>query len=112
MDYVEYKKLVRDNIPDIIKAQGKTPMISTLSELDYKKHLENKLLEECNEAIKSNEETRLEELADVLEVVKALCKLNGNTFEELEELRAKKEEKNGAFNKRIFLENVIIEKQD
>ncbi len=109
MDYVEYKKLVRDNIPDIIKAQGKMPMISTLSELDYKKNLENKLLEECNEVIESNEETRLEELADVLEVVKALCKLNGNTFEELEEVRAKKEEKNGAFNKRIFLENVISE---
>lgn len=112
MDYVEYKKLVRDNIPEIIKAQGRTPMISTLSELDYKKHLEAKLLEECNETIESTQETRLQELADVLEVVRALCKLNGNTFEELEEVRAEKEIKNGAFNKRIFLENVINEKQD
>ena len=110
MDYVEYKKLIRDNIPDIILSQGKTPTTSILSELDYKIELEKKLLEECNEAIESNSETRLEELADVLEVVRALCKLNGNTLEELEEVRKKKEEKNGAFDKRIFLENVIKEK--
>ena len=112
MDYIEYKKLIRDNIPEIILKQGKKPMISTLSELDYKVELEKKLLEECNEAIESNSDTRLEELADVLEVVRALCKLNGNTLEELEEVRKKKEEKNGAFNKRLFLENVIIEKQE
>ena len=112
MDYVEYKKLIRDNIPEIILSQGKTPTVSTLSELDYKQHLEKKLIEECNEAIASGTETRLEELADVLEVVRALCKLNGNTLEELEEVRAQKEIKNGAFNKRLFLENVITEKQD
>lgn len=111
MDYVEYKKLVRDNIPEIIKSQGKTPTTSILSELDYKIELEKKLIEECNEVINSSQDTRLNELADVLEVVMALCKLNGNTYDELREACDNKREKNGAFNKRIFLENVIDEKQ-
>ena len=41
-------KLVRDKIPDIIKLDGKCPIIKTLSEEDYLKELDKKLNEEVS----------------------------------------------------------------
>lgn len=35
-----YNKLVRDNIPNIIKENGETPFIKVLDEISYKKELE------------------------------------------------------------------------
>ena len=49
-----YRKLVRDNIPDIIKKNGEEPIIMELSDNDYKLELEKKLFEECNEVLNSN----------------------------------------------------------
>jgi len=48
---MSYKKLVRDNIPDIIKNNGEIPITRILSNGEYKFELEKKLLEECNEVI-------------------------------------------------------------
>lgn len=36
-----YNKLVRDNIPDIIKNNGEIPITKTLDEADYKKRTRN-----------------------------------------------------------------------
>lgn len=41
-----YNKLVRDQIPNIIKEKGETPVIKVLNEDEYKKALEKKLYEE------------------------------------------------------------------
>ena len=41
-----YNKLVRDNIPNIIKSNGEIPIIRILDNDEYKKELENKLYEE------------------------------------------------------------------
>ena len=76
-----YNKLVRDKIPNIIKEKGETPIIKTLNEIEYKKELENKLYEEYKEVIESNGNDRIEELADMLEVIKALAKLEKNLGE-------------------------------
>ena len=46
------------------------------------------------------------ELADILEVVEALAKNQGSSFDEVLELKKQKQEKNGAFDKRIFLISV------
>ena len=54
----------RDNIPDIIESNGERPIIEILDDKNYKKELENKLLEECNEVINSSGESRIEELAE------------------------------------------------
>ena len=42
-------KLVRDLIPNIIKEKGEIPKIYILSEQEFKKELDRKLLEEVNE---------------------------------------------------------------
>lgn len=98
-----YNKLVRDLIPEIIQKSGNRCVISTLDEQNYTLELEKKLLEEANEYIADK---RAEELADILEVVYALAKLNGVSKEELEEIRLKKHEKRGGFSKRLFLQSV------
>ncbi len=97
-------KLVRDLIPEVIP-ENKRAMyrFSTLDKEEYRKHLNQKLLEEANEYI---EEENIEELADLLEVVDALKKLNGFDSEEIERVKTEKKAKRGGFEKGIFLEVV------
>ena len=45
-------------------------------------------------------------MADVLEVLQAICIAKGYSLEELEALRAKKASKRGGFADKIFLEYV------
>ena len=49
---------------------------------------------------------RKAELADILEVLQAICIARGYTLEELETVRAKKSKERGGFEKKIFLERV------
>lgn len=107
MPVIHYDKLVRDNIPDSILAQGKTPVVRVLSGPAYKEHLRRKLLEETEEYLEC--ETP-EELADILEVLYALAEEQGVTHEELEKLRLKKREERGGFTKRLLL--VAVEQPD
>jgi len=101
-----YKKLVRDNIPDIIKANGEIPVVEVLSDNDYKKELEKKLFEECQEVLDSTGIDRIEELADLLEVMISLAELENKTFYDIIELREDKKSKRGGFSKRLFLKGV------
>ena len=101
-----YNKLVRDNIPNIIKSNGENPIISILEDEKYKEELEKKLYEEYMEVIESSGMNRIEELADMLEVMKALAKLENKTLEDVIEVAKEKTKKRGAFDKKIFLEKV------
>ena len=102
-----YNKLVRDNIPEIIKNNGETPIINILDDLRYKEELEKKLYEEYKEVIEASGSDRIEELADMIEVIKALAKLEGKTLDDVIEVSNQKVKKRGAFYKKIFLEKVI-----
>ena len=102
-----YNKLVRDNIPDIIISNGETPVTRTLNDAEYKKALEEKLHEEYEEVISSEGTERLEELADMIEVIRALAKDEGKTLEEIVALADQKRDKRGGFDKKIFLEKVV-----
>lgn len=102
-----YGKLVRDKIPEIIKNNGEEPITRILDFDEYKKELEMKLLEECHEVLESQSKERLEELADLIEVVKALVKLEDATLEDVFKIAEQKKEKRGAFEKRIYLDSVI-----
>lgn len=100
---MQYHKLVRDRIPEIIKSDGKICDWETLSDADYLHLLEEKLNEELGEYQQSKS---LEELADLLEVMQAVLKARGWTWEELEQVRAKKAAKRGGFEKKILLKEV------
>ena len=98
-----YNKLVRDRIPEIIASDGKTCVCETLSDEDYLRLLDAKLTEELSEY---QESRSLEELADLLEVLRAVAKARGWTWEELEQARQDKAAKRGGFEKKILLKEV------
>ena len=100
----QYHKLVRDRIPEIIEADGKTCVCEILSDKDYVSLLDQKLNEELTEY---QESKSLEELADLLEVIHAVAKARGRALEELEQVRADKAAKRGGFEKKILLKEVL-----
>lgn len=95
-----HKKLVRDRIPEIIRERGAACEFRTLTDAEYREALRVKLSEEVREYLESGE---LSELADILEVVRALAKLGGHGEAELEATRTRKERERGAFEERVFL---------
>ena len=101
---IKYHKLVRDGIPEIIEASGKRCVTEILNDEQYIQMLDAKLQEELNEY---QESKSLEELADLLEVMGAVVKARGYTWDELTGIRKAKKEKRGAFEKRILLKEVI-----
>lgn len=105
-----YNKLVRDKIPNIIKEKGETPVVKTLDESEYKMELEKKLYEEYKEVIEATGDERVEELADMLEVIRALANLENKHLNDVIAIADKKNEKRGAFEEKIFLEKVIESK--
>ena len=92
-------KLVRDKIPEIIKNAGKTPMIEILSNEDYLKELDIKLNEEVAEY---QADKSIEEMADVLEVLFAICEARGYSIDELLQVKESKREERGGFKDRIY----------
>lgn len=102
-----YNKLVRDKIPEIIESKGEMPVTRILEDEDYRKSLEEKLFEEYKEVIESNGEERLEELADLIEVIKSLAEYEKSSLTDVMEIADKKREKRGGFEEKIFLEKVI-----
>lgn len=103
-----YNKLVRDRIPEIISNKGEQPITHILNDEEYKKELENKLYEEYNEVLATtNSNDRIEELADMLEIIKALASLENKTIDDVLEVADQKAQKRGGFEDKIFLEKVI-----
>ncbi|MFH1142239.1 MAG: nucleoside triphosphate pyrophosphohydrolase [Candidatus Uhrbacteria bacterium] len=98
---MKHNKLVRDRIPEIIRANGNVPITHIADDQEYQLRLREKLIEEATEFFA---DPTLEELADVQEVVFALCKYLGCDRSELERARREKAEQRGRFQDRIILE--------
>ena len=98
-----HNKLVRDKIPQIIRAQGDEPHTRILDDGEYRQALLTKLREETEEFAESRS---IEEMADILEVLAALIRLEGFSPEMLKAVRQAKREKNGTFRRRIYLSTV------
>ena len=101
---MKYNKLVRDRIPEIIEASGKSCVTEILSDKAYLRLVDAKLDEELAEY---HSDQNIEELADLLEVIYAAAMARGYTLEQLEVVRAEKAAKRGAFAKKILLKEVI-----
>ena len=98
-----YNKLVRDLIPSIIEESGKTCRTEILSDEEYLKRIDEKLDEELAEY---HHDRSIEELADLLELIRAATIAHGYTLEELEAVRAEKAKMRGGFEEKIFLIDV------
>lgn len=95
-----YNKLVRDRIPEIIRAKGGECTTRILSDEEYKNALDKKLGEELAEYLDSHNP---EELVDLLEVIYACAALQELSPADLERIRAQKAEKRGGFKDKILL---------
>ncbi|MBT9133708.1 MAG: hypothetical protein DDT39_01077 [Firmicutes bacterium] len=99
---INYNKAVRDRIPAIIRASGKECVVQQVSHAEFLTLLEAKLAEEVAEYQAS---PSIEELADIVEVIRAILALQGSTWEQLEGIREQKAAKRGAFVERLVLKS-------
>lgn len=103
-----YDKLVRDNIPDIIRSNGEKPITRILDDKEYWKYLLKKDSEELEEVRTATTPEQIKkELGDKLEVLIAMANFYGFTLDDIINESEIKKSKNGGFEKRILLEKVI-----
>lgn len=105
MAHMKTHKLVRDKIPDIIRADGRKPIVSVVSGRSLADALNNKLVEEHQEFLAAaDDRKKLEELADLLEVIFGLANQIGASKEELFKACDEKRSVRGGFMQGLFLE--------
>ncbi|MCB8814733.1 DUF429 domain-containing protein [Desulfosporosinus shakirovi] len=98
-----YNKLIRDKIPQIIEDSGKKAIIEKVSDPEYLDLLNAKLGEELQKYLDSQ---RVEELADLVEVVYAILEYKEVSRQEFEDVRKQKVEERGAFRDTLLLKEV------
>jgi predicted house-cleaning noncanonical NTP pyrophosphatase (MazG superfamily) len=97
-------KLVRDRIPEIIEAEGRTPHVRVLNDGEYVAALLHKLVEEVDDLREAEPAQRLVEAADVYEILLALLALEGRTSADLEAIADEKRQERGGFVERWWWE--------
>ncbi|MGR5165902.1 nucleoside triphosphate pyrophosphohydrolase [Vibrio astriarenae] len=96
-------KLVRDNIPQIIRDSGKTPRIKILEDTELVDALDAKLVEELHEYQAEPDNAKsVEELADMYEVIIALAKVKGYALEDFLAIVERKRNANGGFEDGVY----------
>ncbi|NLI59995.1 MAG: nucleoside triphosphate pyrophosphohydrolase [Clostridiales bacterium] len=103
---VKYNKLVRDRIPEIIRASGKQALVDKVHDERLLSFLNNKLQEELAEYDKSGD---IEELADLVKVIYTILDYKGISLDRFNRIREEKNRKRGAFKGGLVLKKVIEE---
>ncbi|KKT78650.1 MAG: hypothetical protein UY60_C0002G0069 [Parcubacteria group bacterium GW2011_GWB1_50_9] len=98
---MKYNKLIRDKIPECIRKKGGMPIIHIAGDKEYWRKLKEKLLEEIKEF---SESETIEEMADIQEVIDAICRYKKFNRKKMETVRKEKVKRRGAFKKKIILE--------
>ncbi len=98
---MQYNKLVRDKIPEVLNEKNISNKFHIADEIEYEEKLFHKLLEEASDLMTDR---NTEELADVYEILDAIKKLKGLTDDEIQTARDIKNREKGKFEKRIILE--------
>jgi predicted house-cleaning noncanonical NTP pyrophosphatase (MazG superfamily) len=101
---MKHGKLVRDRIPEIITANGDVANVRVLDAAEVLPALIAKLHEEADELGSAEPGERLDELADVYEVVAALTTALGFTESQVAEAATIKRTARGGFTRRLWLE--------
>ncbi|GAB5387135.1 MAG: hypothetical protein Alpg2KO_01030 [Alphaproteobacteria bacterium] len=104
-DFRRTKKLVRDKIPDMIRAEGRTPVVKTLTGNKLTAALKDKLTEEHAEFLDAKTpQDKQDELADMVEVIIALAETAGLSEDALLALVHAKRTKRGGFSDGLWYE--------
>ncbi len=99
-----YNKLVRDNIPAIIRQHGDTCQTEIMTESEFQLALRQKIVEEAQEVMKTTAHSELvSELADLYEVVETLLQTNNITTDMLQTEQEHRRATRGGFMQRIKL---------
>ena len=93
-------RLVRDNVPHLMRRRGEHPIVRTAEPYEYAGLLRAKLVEEVEEFLDSDDP---HELADVMEVLLALAQMLGCDGDDIERMRSEKAVQNGGFANRLVL---------
>lgn len=104
------QKLIRDRLPAMMRAQGLAVFERRLDDDEYLAALREKLIEEALEARDATDGDLIGELADVLEVLRALAEAHGSSLEAVEQRRLHKREERGGFEGRVY--NAAVEAED
>jgi predicted house-cleaning noncanonical NTP pyrophosphatase (MazG superfamily) len=99
-DFRRREKLVRDRIPELIRADRREPIIKELKNRALTSALYDKLTEEHAELLAAKDAAhKHEELADMIEVIFALGNQYGVSKDELMQLVERKRDERGGFKK-------------
>src|SRR3989338_6494831 len=103
-----YNKLVRDNVPEIIRQNKAEPKTRILEQEEFLKALFRKLEEEAKEAVEAgaDKQALMKEIGDVYEIIDAIIDNCGLSREEIMKLKNERKMACGCFKKRVFLESV------
>ena len=106
---LRFGKLVRDRIPVQIQRHGETAQTFVLPKDELLDVLKRKLVEEGLEVLAAGKTDSLrEEIADVYEVIRALCRALGCTVEDVQRDADRKKRRLGGFGSGI----VLVETED
>jgi predicted house-cleaning noncanonical NTP pyrophosphatase (MazG superfamily) len=98
---MKYNKLVRDKIPEYIKSRGGKPVTHIAGNEEYWRKLREKLQEEVSEFLEAESP---QEMADIYEVLDAMCDWKQFDKNQVQEIKNTKFEERGGFQNRIVLD--------
>lgn len=99
----EYGKLVRDKIPDLIRAHGAVPVLRSLSDDEFVGELKKRLIEEAWEAHYADGMGLVEECADIFEVMAWMMRARGIDPNEVFVMAEARRDERGGFAEKAFL---------
>ena len=99
-----FRKLVRDEIPAKIAEHGERANLAHIAKHESRTALVVKLFEETQELLRANSPKEVTtELADLLEVVRALAAATGADWEEVQIVAEDKRQSRGSFARNVVL---------
>ena len=99
----KYNKLIRDRIPEIIAAEGRTCHVETMPLEEYRQALLTKVTEEAAEVVSAPLEKLAVELADLQEVMDAIMAAFDVDPETVRRIQDQRRRERGGFEKRLKL---------
>jgi len=108
------KKLVRNQIPSVIKSDGRVPAFTLETDHNVRRGLlHSKLNEEWHEFVFARSASdKIEELADLIEVVFAAAQLDDININDLLTVAAQKRSELGGFDNYVVLTIPVPQKEE